>query len=166
MTPTYQRLIALATGLVIVLTGCGDKGLDKTLPKTSARLTVHAPWANGGRIPTRYTCDGADTAPVVGVSRPAGARQIAWVMTDPDAPGGTFVHWTHWGNADGTNSFGKQGYGGPCPPSGDKPHRYVFTVYALRRPLGLAAGSDPKKVVAAVQKDAFASGSITGAYGR
>lgn len=88
-------------------------------------------------------------------------------MTDPDAPGGTFVHWTRWGSSTvGKNSFGKLGYSGPCPPRGDKPHHYVITVYALRRPLGLAAGSSPDQVIAAVRRAAFASGSVTGLYGR
>ena len=167
MTPTYQRLLGLATALCVVLTGCGDKGLDKPLPTTKARLSVETPWKNGGQIPRRYTCDGQNSTPQVRSSRPRGTRQIAWVMTDPDAPGGGFVHWTHWGSgSDGTNSFGKVGYDGPCPPKGDGPHHYVLRVYALRRPLGLAAGSDAKKVVQAIQKQAFASGAKTGIYGR
>ena len=130
-------------------------------------MKVEGPWKDGGRIPRRYTCDGGDTAPEVGSSAPAGARDVAFVMTDPDAPGGTFVHWTHWGSrTEGTNSFGKRGYSGPCPPKGDSPHHYVITFYALRKPLALPAGSDPDKVVAAIEKLAFASGSLTGVYGR
>jgi phosphatidylethanolamine-binding protein (PEBP) family uncharacterized protein len=167
VSSTYQRLVGLATGLCLVLTGCGDKGLDKPLPTTNARLRVVTAWKNGAQIPRRYTCDGANSAPRVSSSRPAGTRQIAWVMTDPDAPGGGFVHWTHWGPRNmGTNSFGKTGYDGPCPPKGDSPHHYVLKVYALREPLGLPSGSDAKKVVQAIQKQAFASGSTTGLYGR
>jgi phosphatidylethanolamine-binding protein (PEBP) family uncharacterized protein len=167
VTSTYQRLVATATGFCIALTGCGDKGLDKPLPKTSARLAVEGPWRNGAQIPRRYTCDGANIAPEVRASRPSGARDLALVMTDPDAPGGGFVHWTRWGShREGTNSFGTTGYSGPCPPKGARPHHYVITFYALRRPLGLPAGSDPQKVVAAIQKNAFASGSLTGTYGR
>lgn len=151
----------------MLVTGCGDKGLDKPLPKVPAAMTVEGPWKQNGRIPVRYTCDGAQAKPQVGASEPAGARDIAFVMTDPDAPGGTFVHWTHWGsNTEGRNSFGKVGYSGPCPPKGDRPHRYVVTFYALRKPLALPAGSDPGKVVAAIRKSAFASGSLTGLYGR
>jgi phosphatidylethanolamine-binding protein (PEBP) family uncharacterized protein len=87
-------------------------------------------------------------------------------MTDPDAPGGTFVHWTAWDGAEGKNSFGKVGYSGPCPPKGHSPHRYVVTVYLLRRKLSLPSGAAPDQVVAAIRKLAVASGSATGLYGR
>jgi phosphatidylethanolamine-binding protein (PEBP) family uncharacterized protein len=164
--PTYQRLLGIATVFFLV-TGCGGKSLDKSLPQSKAHLTVTGPWKQGGRIPTRYTCDGANVTPKIRTQAPAGTRQLAIVMTDPDAPGGTFVHWTHWGaHTDGKNSFGKVGYSGPCPPKGDKPHHYVITVYALRRALGLPAGSAPDRVVAAIRRTSFASGSLTGLYGR
>ena len=166
MIPTYQRLAVLATVLFLV-TSCGDKALDKPLPHPKLLMTVEGPWKQGARIPARYTCDGAEAKPEVGAQQPAGAKDVALVMTDPDAPNGTFVHWTHWGsNTEGRNSFGKVGYSGPCPPEGDRPHRYVITFYALRRPLGLPAGSDPEKVVSAIQKVAFARGALTGFYGR
>lgn len=88
-------------------------------------------------------------------------------MTDPDAPGGTFVHWTRWdAGVEGENSFGKTGYSGPCPPKGDDPHRYVVTVYTLSRPLGLSKGAKPDSVVDAIEKRSVASGSTTGTYGR
>ena len=130
-------------------------------------MVVEGPWKEGTRIPRQFTCDGGDRRPKVGAAVPDGAKAVAFVMVDPDAPGGTFVHWTHWGaNTEGKNSFGKVGYSGPCPPKGDKPHRYVVTFYALRKPLGLPVGSDPEKVFSAIRKLAFASGSLTGLYGR
>src|SRR4051812_34048240 len=137
--PTYQRMVAIATG-VMFLVGCGDKTIDKPLPKASEHVAVNLPWKDGGRIPRKYTCDGANVEPEVSAGKIGGAdsRTIAIVMTDPDAPGGTFVHWTAWDGAEGKNSFGKTGYSGPCPPKGDSPHRYVVTVYALRQRLGLA----------------------------
>ena len=166
MRPTYQRLLGIAT-VVLLVTGCGDKGLDTPLPQPNAHLTVTGPWRQGGRIPARYTCDGPNVAPKVTANVPKRTRQVAIVMTDPDAPGAPFVHWMHWGaHTDGKNSFGKLGYSGPCPPKGDKPHHYVLTVYALRRPLGLPAGSAPDRVVAAIRRTSFASGSLTGLYGR
>lgn len=88
-------------------------------------------------------------------------------MTDRDAPGGTFIHWTHWdAGVEGRNSFGHVGYSGPCPPNGDKPHRYVITVYSLRHKLGLPRGAATNKVLSAIGADTVASGSTTGSYGR
>ena len=127
-------------------------------------MSVSLPWPDGGAIPRRFTCDGADQRPTVRTS-PAGQPR-AIVMTDPDAPGGTFVHWTSWDGAEGRNSFGKVGYGGPCPPPGNKPHHYVVTVYLLRSRLGLASGASPENVLSSIRRLAVASGSTTGTYGR
>jgi phosphatidylethanolamine-binding protein (PEBP) family uncharacterized protein len=162
--PTYQRFLALATAVFLV-TGCGDKGLDEPLPKAGGGVKVTLPWADGAKIPRRYTCDGGDRVPAVRVSKGSGER-LAVVMTDPDAPGGTFVHWTRWGSTEGENSFGRKGYGGPCPPEGDEPHHYVVTAYVLRAPLGLGAGAKPDDVVKAIRDKAVESGSSTGLYGR
>ena len=161
MKSTYQRWVLAAT-LIVLCNGCGDKQLDEPLPKTSQSISVKVPWPDGGKIPRQYTCDGGDSVPAVSEPKPYGAT----VMTDPDAPGGTFVHWTRWGAKQGENSFGKKGYSGPCPPKGDSPHHYVFTVYKLNKPLGLEDGAPADEVVAAIKKDASASGSATGTYGR
>jgi phosphatidylethanolamine-binding protein (PEBP) family uncharacterized protein len=148
-----------------LLTSCGHKSFDKPLPNTARVVKVSLPWADGAAIPRRYTCDGANAKPAVRVSR--SAPGVAIVMTDPDAPGGTFVHWTSWdGGVEGRNSFGKTGYDGPCPPRGDKPHHYVVTVYLLRHKLGLRAGASPNDVVSAVARGVVAKGSATGTYGR
>ncbi len=160
MSSTYQRYPVLAV-FVLLSVGCGDKALDEPLPKAPRNVEVKLPWPDGGAIPRKYTCDGGDVVPAVAEPSPG-----ATVMTDPDAPGGTFVHWTRWGAHQGENSFGKSGYSGPCPPKGDNPHHYVFTVYKLRSPLDLGDGAAAGEVVAAVKKAAVASGSATGTYGR
>jgi phosphatidylethanolamine-binding protein (PEBP) family uncharacterized protein len=150
-----------------VVAACGGSGekLDKPLPKKKEPLSVTAPWPEGAPIPRRYTCDGANTNPLISVKGAAAPRAI--IMSDPDAPGGLFIHWTTWDNGvEGKNSFGKTGYGGPCPPKGDKPHRYVVTVYALSRPLGLPEGSKPDEVVAAITSRTVGGGAVTGTYGR
>ncbi len=108
-----------------------------------------------GMIPSRYTCDGRDmTPPLRFEDLPKGAASLALVLDDPDAPMGTFDHWVVWNIPPGTTSveegrepqgvqgrtsFGRMGYGGPCPPRGV--HRYFFKLYALDAMLNLPAGS-------------------------
>jgi Raf kinase inhibitor-like YbhB/YbcL family protein len=103
-------------------------------------------------------------------------------MEDPDAPSGTFVHWTVYGipatarsfdegkvpsgAEQGENSFGDDRYGGPCPPEGDQAHHYEFNLYALRADLGLEGGANPDEVRAAIKKQALARGRLIGTFKR
>lgn len=99
-----------------------------------------------GLIPPLYTCDGADSHPPLVIANiPANTRSLALVVDDPDSPSKNFVHWLVWNikpidqtieegkvpeeAGQGKNSFGKVGYGGPCPQSGT--HRYFFKLLAL-----------------------------------
>jgi Raf kinase inhibitor-like YbhB/YbcL family protein len=131
-------------------------------------------------IPQTYTCDGADRSPPLRWSAPPpGTRSLALMMDDPDAPGGTFTHWLAWGieptsrglaagarpPLEGTASFGRVGYGGPCPPPG-KPHRYVFRLFALRSPLPLRAGADRAAFLAALKGRMIRVAVLVGRYGR
>jgi len=70
------------------------------------------------------------------------------------------------GTVETKNSFGDTGWGGPCPPEGDKPHRYVFAVYALKQTLGLDSGASPDDVQNAVADHAIGRGTLTGLFGR
>src|SRR5688572_20049721 len=119
-----------------------------------AGITLTSPaFADGEAIPERHTCSGEDVAPPLAWSGvPDGTAELALLVEDPDAPGGTFVHWvlagldpSSGGLAEGTvpagavegrNGFRRRGYGGPCPPPG-RPHRYVFMLFAAAEPLGL-----------------------------
>jgi len=114
------------------------------------RLTSDA-FRSGDKIPQRFTCDGANVSPPLSWSgAPETARGFAIVCSDPDAPGGTFYHWAVFDIPPGTaqlaenykattgapsheavNDFGKQGYGGPCPPRGHGSHHYHFRLFAL-----------------------------------
>jgi hypothetical protein len=148
----------------------------------SIRLSSPA-FHDGASIPRKFTCDGAGTAPsLVWADAPEDATELALVVQDPDAPGGTFVHWTAYGipvqgrgivpegaqlpagAGQGENSAGKTGWTPPCPPSG-KPHHYVFTLYALPKASGLQPGAKPDQVRAALSS-AKARGSFTGTYAR
>lgn len=147
-------------------------------------ITVRSPAFEPGRaIPREYTAHGDDVSPelqLLGV--PPGARTLAIVVDDPDAPGGTFTHWTVWnlapdlkslprgaevrgfGGAQGENDFGGTRYQGPKPPSGT--HRYFFRVFALddRLPLGEGAGS--AEVWAQLARHAIAWGELVGTFAR
>ena len=150
-------------------------------PKAPETMTLTAKGAKpGGAMPARNTCDGLDVPLALEWSGvPAGARELAILVEDPDAEGGTFVHWTAFGidpklkggtgaprgAEQGANSYGRAGWRGPCPPEGDEPHRYVFTIYALGKPSGLRTNAHPRKVRKALE-GALARGTLTLRYGR
>jgi Raf kinase inhibitor-like YbhB/YbcL family protein len=141
----------------------------------------------GGKIPTKYTCEGQDVSPALTWGEPpAETRSFALIVDDPDAPGGVFTHWVLFnlpvgsrelpeavptqaqlanGSLQGKNDFGRIGYGGPCPPPG-RPHRYQFTLYALDQPVDLKAGASKKQVIGAMQGHILAQGRLTGTYQR
>ena len=140
-------------------------------------------FADGETIPERFTCDGDDISPPLEWSGiPDDAAELALLVEDPDAPGGTFVHWVLFGlnpatdgitegalpeeAKNGLTSFGKTGYGGPCPPRGDPPHRYVFSLTALSDRLGLEEGSRADDVRSAIKSLSVGEGRLTGRYGR
>lgn len=154
-------------------------------------LTFSTPaFESGEPVPTRYTCDGADGSPELAIGGvPDGAESLAVVVDDPDAPGGTFTHWLLWGvppetdaiesdvpatetvaslgdARQGTNGFGTVGYRGPCPPPGDGPHTYRFTLHALDGSLSLSAGADRSAFESAVSDRSIATARFTGTYER
>lgn len=144
-------------------------------------------WESGGKIPGQYTADGADRSPKIQFSEvPAGVRSFALVFDDPDAPGGTWVHWVIYnipptarglgegvprtetlpdGARQGRNSWDEIGYQGPSPPPG-KPHRYILHLYALSRPLDAGPGLTARDLEAAIRPHVLAEASYLGTYGR
>ncbi len=184
--PRTRRACWLPIGLAscqlaLLCWGCGGGAPSVPAPPPAAGgLTLRAPFANGATIPVRFTCAGGGERPrliVSGVPRgPRGARELVLIVTDPDAPRGTFVQWTAYaipadrhvlpGPArEGKNSAGGTGWTPPCPPKGDKPHRYVFSVYALELPVFIRQGATPSAVIASLG-DAIASGQVTGRFAR
>ena len=131
-----------------------------------------------GPIPKEFTCQGGDASPALVLEGvPAVAKSLALLMDDPDAPMGTFVHWVVFdipaaprveirgntaGGVEGRNSFGRGGYGGPCPPSGT--HRYFFKVYALDATLGLSGSTDKKALERAMKGHVLAEAELMGTY--
>jgi len=180
-----RRTVSIGFAAALVLAGCGgDDGGDKVSgppPAAPASMTLTSPaFRDNGTIPKRFTCSGAGDSPALswrGV--PSGAQSLALLVEDPDAPGGTFVHWTAWDipprtrslpvnaqpRAQGDNSAGKEGWTPPCPPGG-KPHHYVFTIYALAAPLEVDSGASPEEARRAMSRRVIAEGRITGTFGR
>jgi Raf kinase inhibitor-like YbhB/YbcL family protein len=150
------------------------------------QLTTSA-FADGAPIPTKHTGDGADSSPPLNwTDAPGGVKSFALICDDPDAPRGTWVHWVLFnlpasatglaeavpptktltgGAKQGTNDFGKIGYGGPAPPKG-KPHRYFFKLYALDAPLSLAEGATKAQLEAAMKGHILEQAQIMGTYQR
>ncbi|MBN1965141.1 MAG: YbhB/YbcL family Raf kinase inhibitor-like protein [Anaerolineae bacterium] len=151
-------------------------------------LSLFSPiFLDGEIIPPQYTCQGANVSPPLGWgAAPRGTRAFALLCEDPDASGGAWVHWVLYDiprrkrslpenlgrqprttdGTQGSNSFDRLGYDGPCPQPGDVPHRYVFTLYALDRPLKLRPGANKAQVMAAMRGHVIGRGQVTGRFGQ
>jgi hypothetical protein len=141
-------------------------------------------FAQGQPIPVKYTCQGEDISPALAWGEPpAGTQSFALIMDDPDAPGGTWVHWVLFnipasarglpesidanpalpdGSLSGKNSWGRTGYGGPCPPGGT--HRYFFKLYALDETLAINAGADKGELEKAMVGHILAYAELMGTF--
>ena len=164
---------------------------------TSSFVLTSPDIAAGATIAPRFVfnsfgCTGDNVSPELRwQGAPAGTKSFAVTVYDPDAPTGS--GWWHWvlfnmpagtnslpaGAGDGSGSklppgsvesrtdFGKPGYGGPCPPQGDRPHRYIFTVHALKTDkLDLAADSPAAMVGFMINANRLGKASFTATYGR
>lgn len=159
-------------------------------PPAPAALTLSSPaFEEGAAIPVKHTGDGENLSPELRWTGdlPETAQVLALVMDDPDAPGGTFTHWIVYdiprsatslaegvepnamlpdnGGKQGTNGFGKIGYGGPAPPPGSL-HHYRFTLYALDAQTGLEPGAQRSQFDRAVKDHIVAKGELVGTYAR
>lgn len=138
---------------------------------------------NGSLIDNKYTCDGLDISPPLTWSNaPEGTQSFVLICDDPDAPMGTWDHWIIFnlpasttslseaiktfpqGTCFGTNSWGRQDYGGPCPP--DREHRYFFKLYALDKVLDLPQGATKEQVLKAMDIHVLSQAALIGRYNR
>lgn len=145
-------------------------------------LKISSPaFKNNEHIPRLYTCGGKDVNPALMIENvPDGAKSLALIVDDPDAPVGTWVHWVLWNidpklkeikensvppnSVQGKNDFTKNKYGGPCPPSGT--HRYFFKLYALDTLLDLSPNSTKYDLEKAMKGHVLSEGQIVGLYKR
>ena len=152
---------------------------------TDFRLTSSA-FQQGEPIPTIHSCDGEDRSPrLTWTNPPAGVQSFALIFDDPDAPGGTWVHWVLFnlpaetrslpadvppdpelasGGVHGSNSWNSIGYGGPCPPGGE--HRYFFKLYALDSVLDLEVSATKEQLLEAMEDHIVAEAELMGTYSR
>jgi Raf kinase inhibitor-like YbhB/YbcL family protein len=152
-------------------------------------LTLTSPaFQHQGEIPSRYTCEGDDDSPALAwTGVPAGARSLALIVDDPDAPDPrapkmTWVHWVLYnlppaaaglpenvaardlpaGTREGLNDWKRTGWGGPCPPIGR--HRYFFKLYALDIDLPDLRQPAKGRLEEAMQGHVLAHAELVGIY--
>ncbi len=132
---------------------------------------------NHGDMPSKYSCDGEDINPPLRISGvPLGAKSLVLIVDDPDAPVGVWNHWIVWNippettsikedsvpGIQGLNSWGRNDWGGPCPPSGT--HSYMFKLYALDTELDIDAESDKVDVESAMEEHILEEAELVGKY--
>lgn len=166
--------------------------VDEPVPET---ITVSSEaFAEGDSVPVRYTCEGDDISPPLRwQGAPPGTVSFVVIVDDPDAPGRTFLHWLVYaipGDVtalpeavppvvedeeppegdrpfrQGVNDFGDRAYGGPCPPRGDRPHRYRFQVLAIDQEVEVSDGAPIATVMEAIEGHVLAKGTLTATFGR
>ena len=172
----------------LLLASSGAFAFQLSSPDVGARAPI------GNRFVFKgFGCEGENVSPALAWKvPPAGTKSFAVLVHDPDAPTGG-AGWWHGvvynlpasttslpqgaGAADGSKlpagaaqqktDFGAPGWGGPCPPVGDKPHRYVFTVYALKvEKLDIPEGASASLVGFMVNANAIGKATLVGKYGR
>ena len=169
--------------LAIIGAGCGRGAIEPASEgdQTMALDFTSSAFDQGGNIPQKYTCDGANlSSPLVWSGVPEDTQSLALIVDDPDAPGRTYVHWVLFnispeqdglpeGVQDvgvlGSNNRNQPSYTGPCPPSGPA-HRYFFKLYALDSQLNLQRGASKAELLDAMDGHIVAQGELMGKYAR
>jgi len=198
-----RLLLGPALALALLLAACsgGDDGSTTAATPTGEASEPVSPEpegfaftgvdvAEGEPIDPLHTCDGDNHSPALGwQDLPEGTVELALIVDDPDAPGGTFTHWVAYaipadytsldrgvppgpvvsgaislkqGPNDGSDV---PGYTGPCPPGGET-HDYVFTLYALDAETGLEGGASVDDLRAALEGHILGEAVLTAPYSR
>lgn len=184
MSVTHRRLTwAALVAILLASWAHGEETFRLTSSAIAPNSTIGATYVFDG-----FGCQGRNLSPPLKWSgAPAGTQSYAITVYDPDAPTGS--GWWHWvvydipvsvtelgqgassnlpsGALQARTDFGTASYGGPCPPTGDKAHRYIFTVYALKiGKLGVSPQASPAMIGFALKANKLAEASFTGYYGR
>ena len=142
-------------------------------------ILISSDFGHNEMIPPAFTCQGDDINPSLEIKDiPDGTRSLTLIMDDPDAPVGTWDHWIVFNippdttvikqngvpGTQGKNSWGRQNYGGPCPPSGT--HRYIFKLYALDTTLDLPEDAAKNTVERAMRGHILDEAQLIGLYNK
>jgi len=141
-------------------------------------LTITSPdFTNNGNIPSRFSCEGENISPALHIDGlPKGVVSLVIIVHDPDAAmEGGVTHWIVWnidpvkdipqkfnGGTQGENTRKKEGYMGPCPPTGT--HHYHFIIYALDDHLNLDLSTNKDQLEKAMENHILAKGELIGLY--
>jgi Raf kinase inhibitor-like YbhB/YbcL family protein len=179
------RIVALVSAFACAIGAPAVFAQQKEHVAMSLKLTSTA-FAQGGEIPSKFTCEGDDVSPALAwTGVPAGAKSLALIVDDPDAPdpAAPSMTWVHWvlyniplgagalsegakqvpaGTLHGVNDWKRAGYGGPCPPIGR--HRYFFKLYALNTVLTDLGKPAKGKLEAAMKGHVIAHAELIGTY--
>jgi len=134
---------------------------------------------NNSKIPTKFTGDGEDINPNLTINEiPENTKSLVLIMDDPDAPVGNWVHWLVWNispdinkilensipenSVQGKNSWGREDYGGPKPPSGT--HRYFFKIFALDTTIDLQEGASKEQLEKEMEDHVLDKTELIGLY--
>jgi Raf kinase inhibitor-like YbhB/YbcL family protein len=168
--------------VALALPACG--GDDEAEPVATGATSTTSFTFTGGDvsegepIDRQFSCDGENVSPALTWEEPpADTVELALIVDDPDAPGGSFVHWVMAGlppeqvslergsqeGEQGANDAGDLGWTGPCPPSGET-HGYVFTLYALDAESGFESGGSADDLRAAIDGDVIAEARLTAPF--
>lgn len=170
-------IIAMSILIVLSFVFC-TRSNYKLKNKSTMKITSTA-FTDSTSIPLKYTCQGDNINPELKIEGvPENAKSLALIMDDPDAPMGTWVHWVVWNispdittipqnsvpaeSIEGITSFGKSGYGGPCPPKGV--HRYYFKLYALNDKLNIPKNSNKEDLLKAMDGKIIQQAELMGTY--
>ncbi|NOY55482.1 MAG: YbhB/YbcL family Raf kinase inhibitor-like protein [Actinobacteria bacterium] len=187
-----MRIASIILGITLLAAACApDTGPISTDPTTATKqggtMRLSSPaFAHNTLIPSRYTCDGFDVNPPLRISDvPSGTMSLVLFVDDPDAPDPkapkmVWDHWVVWnidpttteigegsvpaGAVQGKNSWGRNDYGGPCPPIGT--HRYFFKLFALDTTLALTPSASKADVEAAFDGHVIDQTELIGTYRR
>jgi hypothetical protein len=180
-------LISMVLAAVILFAFAGKLGDNadngraiNNISSSTMKISSDA-FLNNGTLPAKFTADGEKINPRLSIEGvPQAAKSLVLVVDDPDAPSGTFTHWTVWnidpavagiaensipeGAVQGVTSDGEPGYVPPAPPSGT--HRYYFKVYALDTKLDLQGSAGISDLLSVMEGHILDKSELMGLYGR